>query len=230
MTAPAAIAVFERAEPSFARARRASRARWSECYSEWDGALDGAPWRRSPSSCRRTGCSHRPRWRTTRNVRSSSCSARCCASAASRSPSGRCGSTAFVAATCSTGSSSASTASGRAPVRRRWRRTRSSGCARSPTEECDVSARARQTGYPVMWRPTGEEIQDDLQWLGVERGDPDPPLPSGPARRGSDHATRASRSARCRATSRSSRPRRRTLRLAGGSTGSNGTQRRRASG
>jgi RecB family exonuclease len=42
VTAPAAIAVFERAEPAFARARLASRERRSGRYSEWDGALDGA--------------------------------------------------------------------------------------------------------------------------------------------------------------------------------------------
>ena len=39
VTQPAAIATFERAAPAFARARAAIRARQSEVYSEWDGAL-----------------------------------------------------------------------------------------------------------------------------------------------------------------------------------------------
>ena len=39
VTQPLAIATFERAEPAFARALGASRARWSDSYSEWDGAL-----------------------------------------------------------------------------------------------------------------------------------------------------------------------------------------------
>ena len=39
VTQPLAIATFERAAPAFARARDAARARASQRYSEWDGAL-----------------------------------------------------------------------------------------------------------------------------------------------------------------------------------------------
>ena len=39
VTRPLAVATFERAQPSFARALEAVRARFAERYSEWDGAL-----------------------------------------------------------------------------------------------------------------------------------------------------------------------------------------------
>ena len=156
----------------FARARRARRARWSERYSEWGGALDGAaveaiaelvPADRvfSPTSLetyakcpqpfllgavvRARGVEEPERTVRIDNLRRG---------------------------TCSTGSSSASTRSGRAPGWRHWRRRRSSGCARSPPRSATRRPRG-ETGYPAMWPADRiEVIVDCLRWLLVERDEP----------------------------------------------------------
>ena len=156
VTAPAAIAVY-----------RAGRARLRSGAPGGSSALVGAlqrvgrrpgrgrRCRRSPSLCRRTGCSPRPRLRTTRSARSSSCSGQCSASAVSRSPSGRCGSTTSGAATCSTGSSSASTQSGMAPARHRWHRTPSSECAQSRRRSATQLRSAARPATRRCGPPTG---------------------------------------------------------------------------
>ena len=173
VTAPAAIAVYERAEPAFGRARRALRARWSERYSEWDGALDGAALQAiaelvpadrvfSPTSLENyakcpqqflLGAVLRVRGveepeRTVRidNLRRGNLFHRIFQR--------------FHAEW--TGHTSASLA----PDAEQRMRT-------IAQEECDAAAERGETGYPAMWAADQiEVIEDCLRWLEAEREDP----------------------------------------------------------
>ena len=155
VTAPAAIAVFERAEPSFARARRASRARWSERYSEWDGALDGAaveaiaelvPADRvfSPTSLENYAkCPQQFLLGAVLRVRGVEEPERTV-----RIDSLRRGNLFHRIFQRFHGEWTG-------PVRRRWRRTRSSGCARSPPRSATRRPRAARPAIRRCGRPTG---------------------------------------------------------------------------
>ena len=173
VTAPAAIAVFERAEPAFARARLASRARWSGRYSEWDGALAGpalpaiaklVPAERvfSPSSLesyakcpqqfllgsvlRVRGVEEPERTVRIDDIRRGNLFHRILQR--------------FHGEWTGPGVASADP-----DAEQRMRAI--------AEEECDAAAARGETGYPAMWAADRiEVIEDCLRWLGCERADP----------------------------------------------------------
>jgi RecB family exonuclease len=173
VTAAIAIATYERAAPAFRRARKASRARWSNRYSEWDGALHGAaldaiaamvPESRtfSPTSLenyakcpqqfllgellRVRGIEEPERTFRIDDIRRGNLFHRIFAR--------------FHEAW--KGPGPAALASG-APARMRA----------IAEEECDAAAARGETGYPAMWAADRiEVIEDCLRWLEVERDDP----------------------------------------------------------
>ena len=149
------------------RSQREPGALVASATREWDGALGpDAPWTRSPTLVPADG-SLSP----TSLENYANCPQRFLLGAAaarprrSRSPSGRCGSTRFVAATCSTGSSSASTASGRAPVPASLAPDAEQRMRAIAGEECDAAAARGETGYPAMWAADRIEVIEDCLQL-----------------------------------------------------------------
>ena len=156
VTRPLAVATFERAQPSFARALQAvERAVRRALLGLGRGARAGRAGGDRRADARRGaavgdlagGLCHLPAAVHARGD--------CCGSGRSRSPSGSCGSTRSAAAASSTGSSSASTTSGRARARRRSPRRPSSGCGRSPGRSATPPATAARPATRRCGRPTG---------------------------------------------------------------------------
>ena len=136
-----------------------------------------------------------------------------------------------AAATCFTGSSSASTASGTGAGPASLAPRAEQRMRAIAEEECDAAEARGETGYPAMWAADRlEVIEDCLRWLEVERAGPRRGLLPLGAVRGAVRAAAIRREARrrCRVMSRS-RSMSAGARCASpvGSTGSPGTRSRR---
>ena len=209
VTRPLAIATFERAAPSFARALDAERARRSARYSRVG--------RRARAG--RAGGDRRARARGSASFSPTSlenyatCPQQFLIERRAAGPGGR-GARADGADRRTPSRQPVSPdlpalprRVGRAEGRRRSPPTRERADARDRRARSATRAAERgETGYPAMWAADRiEVIEDCLRWLEVEREDPlTPALPlvRCEARFGRRYAGRAGR-ARCRATSRS---------------------------
>jgi ATP-dependent helicase/nuclease subunit B len=199
-TQPLAVATFERAEPAFASALVAARARRSRTYSEWDGALSPAAREAiaalmrpdrvfSPTSLENFGrCPQRFLMGDLLRIRKVEEPERTV-----RMDSLRRGSLVHRI------------------FQRFYEEAGGAGCAalapdadrrmrKIATEECDRARERGETGYPAMWEADRLEILEDcLAWLEIERNDPRSagmPLAAcevrfGPARPGEDSSALA---------------------------------------
>jgi ATP-dependent helicase/nuclease subunit B len=173
VTQPVAIATSEAAVPAFMRALQASRARWSDEYSEWDGALGTealaavaklVPNDRvfSPSAIENYAvCPQRFLLSDVLRIR------------AVEEPERTFRIDAIARGNLFhrilqrfhgewSGNGSASLAP---TARERMRQV--------AEEECDLAQERGETGYPAMWAADRVEVVDDcLQWLELERDDP----------------------------------------------------------
>jgi ATP-dependent helicase/nuclease subunit B len=173
VTQPVAIATFEEAAPSFARALRAERARRSNRYSEWDGALGPdaldavaslVPHDRvlSPTALENyAACPQRFLMGDVLRIRSVEEPER-----TFRIDNMRRGSLFHRILQRFDGDWNGEGPAALAPGAAERMRT----IAR---EECDRAEERGETGYPAMWRADRlEVIEDCLRWLEVERQDP----------------------------------------------------------
>jgi ATP-dependent helicase/nuclease subunit B len=192
ITQPLAIATFERAAPAFARALVAARARRSDRYSEWDGALGPRALNAiaalvppdstfSPTALESyAACPQRFLMSDVLRIRAVEEPERTVRIDALRR-----GNLFHRILQCFHEEWSGSGSASLAPDARERMRA-------IAEQECGAAEARGETGYPAMWAADRLEVIDDcLQWLEVERADPATaalPLGACEARFGRRHA------------------------------------------